>query len=205
MGWVEFDNCRIICADCADVLDEIGTVDALVTDPPYGIDRASSGNPGTGVVNGRMVERRFHQTKEWDRRPAPTCLITDLLKKTDHQIVFGGNYYSLPPTSCWLVWDKQNDGLSFADCEMAWTNLKGASRIFRYMWNGMMRKGVDPRGIHPTMKPMDLMKWCIQKLPDSVETILDPFMGSGTTGVAALGHRTTSRPPRSALRSQRNS
>lgn len=83
-------------------------------------------------------------------------------------------------------WDKINTG-NFADAEMAWTNMEKSVRLKRYMWNGMIRQGEKnvPR-VHPTQKPVEVMKWCIDQLPDDVETILDPFMGSGTTGVAAL-------------------
>jgi DNA modification methylase len=101
-------------------------------------------------------------------------------------IIFGGNYYSLPPSSCWLVWDKLNGNSDFADCELAWTNLPKAVRRIRFMWNGMFRQNGEGRGDHPTQKPIDVMKWCIERLPDDSRVILDPFMGSGTTGVAAV-------------------
>ena len=83
----------------------------------------------------------------------------------------------------YLVLDKQNGANDFADCELAYTNLKMAVRIFRWRWNGMIRRGNEERE-HPTQKPLELMKWCIGKLPEPSTIILDPFMGSGTTGVA---------------------
>lgn len=89
----------------------------------------------------------------------------------------------MPPTPCWLVWDKQNTG-DFADCELAWTNLKKAVRRIYWRWNGMIRKGGDVRE-HPTQKPEGVMRWCLTHIPDS-KLILDPFMGSGTTGVACV-------------------
>ena len=101
------------------------------------------------------------------------------------QIIFGGNYYDCPPASCWLVWDKENGDNDFADCELAWTNLPKAVRRIKFMWNGMLRANGEQRGDHPTQKPIGVMKWCIGHLPHG-ETILDPFMGSGTTGVAAV-------------------
>jgi site-specific DNA-methyltransferase (adenine-specific)/modification methylase len=101
------------------------------------------------------------------------------------QIVFGGNYYDCPAATCWLVWDKVNGENNFADCELAWTNLPKAVRLIRYMWNGMLREKGAQRGDHPTQKPLEVMKWCIGQAPHS-ETVLDPFMGSGTTGVAAI-------------------
>ena len=87
------------------------------------------------------------------------------------------------PARCWLVWDKENGGNEFADCELAWTNLDKPVRLLRWMWNGMLRKGQEARHGHPTQKPLGVMEWCLGFLPDA-KTILDPFMGSGTTLVA---------------------
>lgn len=105
-------------------------------------------------------------------------------------IVFGGNYYRLPPSPCWLVWDKLNGGTTFADCELAWTNLPIAVRRIALTWNGFARGGGEGSAVmrrdHPTQKPVEVMRWCIGHLPDADGTILDPFMGSGTTGVAAV-------------------
>jgi DNA modification methylase len=93
-------------------------------------------------------------------------------------IIWGGNYFDLPPTRCVLVWDKNNAGRDFADFEMAWTNLDQVARrmILRPM-------NMDGGKVHPTQKPVALMEWCLGFLPNA-ETILDPFMGSGTTLVA---------------------
>jgi DNA modification methylase len=101
------------------------------------------------------------------------------------QIIFGGNYFNLPPSSCWLVWDKKNGSNDFADCELAWTNLPKAVRRIEWLWNGMIRKGSDVRE-HPTQKPLGVMAWALDQLPDDARLICDPFMGSGTTGVAAI-------------------
>jgi len=119
----------------------------------------------------------------WDSKPASDAAIDALREASRHQIIFGGNYFTLPPTSCWLVWDKKNGKTDFADCELAWTNLAKAVRRIEWLWNGMIRKGDDVRQ-HPTQKPTGVMEWCIGHLPASTESILDPFMGSGTTGVA---------------------
>jgi site-specific DNA-methyltransferase (adenine-specific)/modification methylase len=89
-----------------------------------------------------------------------------------------------------LVWDKEING-DFADCELAWTNLPKAARLLRFMWNGMLRRHNEPRGDHPTQKPIGVMAWAIGQIPTPNTTILDPLMGSGTTGVACarLGRR----------------
>ena len=86
------------------------------------------------------------------------------------------------PPNIW-IWDKENGGNEFADCELAWTNLDKPVRLLRWMWNGMLRKGQEARHGHPTQKPLGVMEWCLGFLPDA-KTILDPFMGSGTTLVA---------------------
>jgi site-specific DNA-methyltransferase (adenine-specific)/modification methylase len=101
------------------------------------------------------------------------------------QIIWGGNYFQLPPSSCWLVWDKQNGANDFADCELAWTNLAKAVRRIVWQWHGMIRKGNEKR-FHPTQKPVGVIGWCIRQLPNEANTILDPFCGSGTTGVACV-------------------
>jgi len=95
------------------------------------------------------------------------------------QIIFGGNYYDLPPTTCWLVWDKLNGENDFADCELAWTNLPKAVRRKAHLWNGMIRKGQEER-YHPTQKPLEVMTWALS-MAGEVSTVLDPWMGSGTT------------------------
>jgi len=106
-------------------------------------------------------------------------------------VLFGANHYAdkLPPASKWLVWDKRkgftrND---FADCELAWTNKGGVARLINHYWNGMMRdseRGI-PR-VHPTQKPIAVMEWVLREVTEDGQVILDPFMGSGTTGVAAV-------------------
>ena len=171
-------NTTLYLGDCQDILPELGMVDAVVTDPPYGINICKTGKVG----GGSLAPVKDYGKKDWDNSPPASELIDKIREISKHQIIFGGNYFHLPPTSCWLIWDKENTGY-FADAEMAWTNLKSAVRLIRWRWNGMIRKGGDIR-CHPTQKPVGVMEWCIQKLPASSQIILDPFMGSGTTGVA---------------------
>ncbi len=170
--------------DCREVLPALDLqhpFDALVTDPPYGIAMAREGTIGSS----NLGAVRDYGVKSWDDETADAAL--SLATSYAHwHIIFGGNYYDLGPTSCWLVWDKLNTG-DFADCELAWTNMPKAIRRLRYMWNGMLRANGETRGDHPTQKPIGVMKWAISQLPQAeVRTILDPFAGSGTTGVAAL-------------------
>jgi len=165
-------DCRLILGDCRDVLPTLGKVDAVVTDPPYGI--GYDGNGGKGWTN-------FNA--EWDSERPPIELFQAIQALSDKQIIWGGNYFTdyLPPSMRWLVWDKGQRDFSLADCEFAWSNENKAARIFDYARGKALQDGKQ----HPTQKPIELMKWCLEFLPDA-QTILDPFMGSGTTGVACV-------------------
>jgi site-specific DNA-methyltransferase (adenine-specific)/modification methylase len=179
-------DATLYLGDCRDILPSLPKVDAVVTDPPYGIGENSRKNKSRGTSSPRW-KRAFptdYGNFDWDQKTIDLQTIEKILALSRCQIIFGGNYYALPPSSCWLVWDKLNSG-DFADCELAWTNLDKAVRRIQWTWNGFQRKGGEAR-FHPTQKPTGVMKWCIEHLPDDVETILDPFMGSGTTGVAAI-------------------
>ena len=171
---------RLFNADCLDILPYLTGVDAVVTDPPYGIGIAKRGTLGS--TNAAPV--RDYGVADWDDATPSRELIDAILQLSRHQIIFGGNYFHLPPSSCWLVWDKRTTG-DYADCELAWTNLPKAVRRIEWLWNGMIRKGGEDR-FHPTQKPAGVMEWCIGHLPPDVVTDCDPFMGSGTTGVAAV-------------------
>ena len=173
-------DCVLYLGDCLDVMPTLGKVDAVVTDPPYGLDIAK-----TGKIGGeKLAKVKDYGARKWDKTTPPDYFISLLQEISKTQIVFGGNYFYVPPSQCWLVWDKQNTG-NFADCELAWTNMSKAVRKIEWLWNGMIKKGDDIRE-HPTQKPVGVMKWCIEQLPDNSNLILDPFMGSGTTGVACV-------------------
>jgi DNA modification methylase len=175
-------SATLLLGDCREILPTIERVDAAVMDPPYGIGEARSGNSSRAC----LATSRDYGDASWDDEPASPELIELIRGKSRWQIIFGGNYYTLPPTSCWLVWDKINGETDFADCELAWTNLPKAVRRIRFMWHGMLRAHGEERGDHPTQKPVGVMKWAIGHLPLPNTTILDPFAGSGTTGVAAV-------------------
>jgi DNA modification methylase len=178
----QIGRATLYLGDCRDILPTLAPVDAVVTDPPYGISAYSTGKMGAGVL-GPQSE---YAATDWDSDPIDAETINQVIEKAKHSVIFGGNYYSLPPTSCWLVWDKENGANNFADCELAWTNIPKAVRRIRYMWHGMLRANGEQRGDHPTQKPVGVMKWAIGHVPAPADTILDPFMGSGTTGVAAV-------------------
>jgi len=120
---------------------------------------------------------------EWDSQPPSADDIEHLRRISRWQMIWGGNYFHLPPSSCWLVWDKVNGANDFADCELAWTNLEKAVRKYEYQWHGMLRQNPEKR-FHPTQKPLALMQWCLTHTPKA-QSLLDPYMGSGTALVAA--------------------
>lgn len=171
------DNGVLYCGDCLEILPMLPKVDLVLTDPPYGIN-ASKGTWGST----NKCKVTDYGKSSWDLIPASKDQIKSCIDSGINSIIWGGNYFDVIPSRCWLVWDKLNTG-NFADCEIAWTNLSMSIRIFRHRWNGMIRdswKGI-PR-VHPTQKPVPLFIWCISFT--EALTIIDPFLGSGTTAVA---------------------
>jgi site-specific DNA-methyltransferase (adenine-specific)/modification methylase len=175
---VQIGDCTLYQGDCMEIMPLLPRFDAVVTDPPYGIGEAA----GKNKSRRKLAQATDYGNANWDNKTAPDAIACAVTKST-YSIVFGGNYYDLPPTSCWLIWDKLNGASDFADCELAWTNLKSAVRRLSFQWNGMIRREKHIPRQHPTQKPVEVMKWCIGFLPQA-QTIFDPFMGSGTTGVA---------------------
>lgn len=158
-------------------------VDAVITDPPYGINEAA----GKNKSRTNLAVAKDYGNDDWDAAPPAPELMARILEIGRWHAIFGGNYFALPPSSCWLVWDKLNGDNDFADCELAWTNWPKAVRRIQWRWNGMIRQGSEER-FHPTQKPLQVMGWVIDLCPKA-DTILDPFMGSGTTGVVAVERR----------------
>ena len=170
------ESVTIYNADCRDVLPTLDKVDLVLTDPPYGINAARHRN---SKVNG-WRDYGERDESHWDNQTPPQDLIDLSVGAGKHAIVWGGNYFVLPPSQGWLVWDKGQRNFSLADCELAWTNRDKATRIFDYARGSAMQDGKQ----HPTQKPRALMRWGIGVFPDA-QTVLDPFMGSGTTLRAA--------------------
>lgn len=185
----------IFCGDSRRIVPLMPTFDLLLTDPPYGINVAKRGTIGGGSpkpghkrtgwkVNAPCTD---FGPVTWDSKQPPGWELQMLLSHAREAVLWGGNYYEdLSRASCWLVWDKVNGTTSFADCELAWTNFQKAVRMFKWRWNGMLQQDMKnkEKRVHPTQKPVALMQWCIghAKKPRS---ILDPYMGSGSTLLAA--------------------
>lgn len=186
---VVIGDCTLWLGDCREIMPSLGKVDAVVMDPPYGIGEASGkAKTRTSGRASRLRDasryQRDYGVSDWDDTTADEA-VSQAVSMAKWAVVFGGNYYDFPPTSCWLVWDKLNGAADFADCELAWTNLPKAVRRIQFLWNGCLRMERHIQREHPTQKPLEVMRWCIGHLPEPNRTILDPFMGSGTTIVAA--------------------
>ena len=187
--YYEHAGITIYNADCREILPHLPKVDLVLTDPPYGIGEAA----GRNKSRSNAAVAKDYGDSAWDDAPPAAWVLMLLRELSRYQIIFGGNYYGLPASSCWLVWDKLNGDNDFADCELAWTNLPKAVRRIQWRWAGMLQENMAAKEFreHPTQKPVGVMKWALSQAPDDCGLILDPFMGSGTTLVAAkrLGRR----------------
>lgn len=174
---VVIGDATLYLGDCMEILPTLDKVDAVITDPPYGI--------GADKHAGKL-ENGWTQwdVSGWDSKKPCKELLTHIYKIAKVSIIWGGNYFTdvLPPTMQWLVWDKGQRGFSLADCEFAWSSQNNAARVFNYARALAMQDGKQ----HPTQKPVALMRWCIEQCKNKPQIIFDPFMGSGTTGVAAI-------------------
>lgn len=194
---------RILCGDSLDKknylrLTQGNKIDAIITDPPYGISIVGNlgsvgGSKPFGNIGGdKIVAATTYRPILGDKTPDLAAdafnLLIELYSQAK-QVWWGANHYAgkakLPDSSCWLVWDKDNTG-NFADAELAWTNNKGAVRLFKHTWNGMIRQSEREKRFHPTQKPTALAKWIFETLKIEVnQTVLDAFAGSGFTLVGA--------------------
>ena len=185
MRLVIIGDATLYLGDCMDILPTLGRVDAVITDPPYGIGESGGEKKRVRSGDGRT---RFstpkHDDLEWDKKRPSKEIFDILMANSSTFIVWGGNYFAdfFPPSMGWLYWDKKMGG-DFSDGELAYTNKNKALRSFSMHPFFGLNGGKDRT--HPTQKPLPLMRWCIEQAGNP-QTILDPFMGSGTTGVAAI-------------------
>ena len=169
-----------------DILPTLDKVDAVITDPPYGIG-ADKGKKGSiPFKGGKSYEMAWHPENTWDKERPSKKIFDLMIEKSEKSIIWGGNYFAdwLTPQGKWLWWDKCQTMPTYGDGELAWTNLSGTTPK-KFVWAN--NKIFADRTVrhHPTQKPLELMLWCINQ-SGNPRTILDPFMGSGTTGVAAI-------------------
>ena len=172
----------IYLGDCLEIVPCLGRFDLLLTDPPYGIGYVHGVGGGNSARSTEFSGVSVYGDNS-DFDPSPWL-------SYDRSILWGANHFAnkLPSSAGWLVWDKRDGmaGNDQSDCELAWSNWMTTARVHRQAWNGMITTGEQrgKRRVHPTQKPVELMKWCISLAGDTT-TILDPFAGSGTTGRAA--------------------
>jgi site-specific DNA-methyltransferase (adenine-specific) len=185
------EDCMEMMARHADNFFELAIVD-----PPYGIKESAHRN----ISRSKLAATKMYRKTVWDQHRPSSEYFAEVQRVSKNQIIFGGNYFAdlLPPTSCYIVWDKVNDGTNFADAELAWTSFKSATRIFRFMWNGMMQgtpgngtkmlgdKRRNEKRIHPTQKPVVLYKWILQHYAKAGDKILDTHLGSQSSRIAAF-------------------
>jgi site-specific DNA-methyltransferase (adenine-specific) len=144
--------------------------DLAIVDPPYGIEINSSGRLGHYGGKG----------KKWDENTPDNNYFSELFRVSKNQIIWGGNYFYLPPTRCFLIWDKeQPEGVSFASCEFAWTNFDLSAKTFY-----KRPQNADAIRIHPTQKPVKLYEWLLMRYAKQGDKILDTHLGSGSIALA---------------------
>lgn len=176
-------DCTLYLGDCRELLPLLPKADAVVTDPPYGIKQAN-GFDGFGGFGPPIARRKYEGNWDEDRPSADT--LSKIIAAARVHVIWGGNYFTdiLPVSRKWLFWDKCQTMPTYSDGEMAWTSIDGVStKRIVYSNNGLMAREKDR--VHPTQKPIEVMRWCLRQVPDA-KLILDPFMGSGTTGVACV-------------------
>ena len=176
-------DARLILGDCREILPTLGRVDAVVTDPPYGMNATNAQMTGGKGASSRWALSSAKSSWEggnlsWDNEAPEIVLDLPKIAKTGC-IIWGGNFFQLPTARGWLVWNKIICNFSSSVCELAWTNIERPIDAFDYSHGALASEGKE----HPTQKPLPLMVWCVAKTTGSV---LDPFMGSGTTGVACV-------------------
>ena len=174
----QIGEATLYLGDCREVRPTLGRVDCIITDPPYGIGKDGQ-NASTGAHGGRKA----YDFAGWDSQRPASEIFSMMLGMAQHIVIWGGNYFAdlLPPTQKWLVWDK-GQRINQSAGELAWTAMTGALRIATMNRVKLLMDGAE----HPTQKPVALMEWGLLHVPETCETILDPFMGSGSTGVACV-------------------
>ena len=175
---VVIGNAELWLGDCREVLCLLPACDLALTDPPYGI--------GFAAQPTKWQRRDGQQPEDWDNMTPPAWLFGLLAEKSTHQIIWGGNYYDLPRSRGWLSWYKPDSPPSMASIELAWTSMDMNAKMLSHSISATNTERVG----HPTQKPVRVMEWSLSFAKEA-QTVLDPFMGSGTTGVAcaALGKR----------------
>jgi len=162
--------------------------DLAIVDPPYGIDIHKMNY--TQSTKGGVAKRNdYSAITDWDSSIPNKEYFEQLFRVSKNQIIWGGNYFELPLTKSWIIWDKKIEekySNDFADCEMAWNSFNKPAKIVRYLWSGMLQPNMKDKQkrIHPTEKPYQLYKWILDKYAKPKDKILDTHLGSGSIAIA---------------------
>ena len=176
---------EVFLTDCMEFMKTCkdNQFDLAVVDPPYGIGEDGAKNHSRG----KLAKAKIYTAKNWDRETQNHAYFDELLRVSKNQIIWGGNYFGMPASNCWIVWDKLNGDSDFADCELAWTSFKTAVRKFSFRWKGMLQGNMKDKEnrIHPTQKPVALYDWIYHNYAKPGDTILDTHLGSGSNRISA--------------------
>lgn len=182
--WNSFIN-----ADCMEYLKEFpdNYFDLAIVDPVYG--DVTQGGYMCGKGGEHAAKRIDYHLSLWNQEKTGVDYFQQLFRVSKNQIIWGGNYFAdfLPVSQGWIVWDKCHpEGITFADCELAYTSFDVATRIFKFMWNGMLQGDMKNKEcrIHPTQKPVALYEWLLSKYAKDGDTILDTHVGSASSLIA---------------------
>lgn len=178
---------EVKCADCLLEMKKFPDkfFDLAIVDPPYGINAAlRRGDTGKN----RHIKQKDYKYGDWDSKSPDLEYFHELRRVSKNQIIWGGNYFDLGASKCYIVWNKKNGENLYADCELAWASFDSAVRMFEYRWFGFLQeKSGDAKEerIHPTQKPVDLYKWILKNYAKEGDKILDTHLGSGSSRIAA--------------------
>jgi site-specific DNA-methyltransferase (adenine-specific) len=170
--------------DCMDVMKSLpdNAFDLAICDPPYGIDFGNYNRTNKMSDGTRVKANKFHHT-DWDKLPPPAEYFKELQRVSKNQIIWGGNYFPLPPTKCFIFWYKHQPVNNFADGEFAWTSFNRVAKCFDYPYFGNIN--AEPKRIHPTQKPIALYGWLMKNFANPGDKILDTHLGSASICIAA--------------------
>jgi len=179
---------KIYCGDCLELMKELPdkSVDLVLTDPPYGINVIGGNKPFGSIGGNNIVKTNKYLPIVNDDIKID---FSEMFRVSRNQVIFGGNYFDLPISKGWIVWDKKikNDwDDNFSDGELIWTSFNKPLKIFHKLYMGCLQDGKREIRQHPTQKPTELIGWIIEKYSQPNDLILDPFIGSGTTAVACI-------------------
>jgi site-specific DNA-methyltransferase (adenine-specific) len=167
--------------------------DLAIVDPPYGINIQKM-NYTQNTKGGVAKRNNYSSITDWDSNIPKQEYFNELFRVSNNQIIWGGNYFNLPLTKSWIIWDKKTEDKysnDFADCEMAWNSFDKPAKIVRYLWSGMLQPDMKEKQkrIHPTEKPYQLYKWLLDKYAKEGDKILDTHLGSGSIAIACHDYK----------------